>query len=107
MDKKKILSLVKKYYDENLNIKEKSKDFKKGQSISYAGRVYDEKELINLVDASLDFWLTTGRFADEFEKKFSSFLKVKHAYLVNSGSSANLLAFMALTIDELKGVMKL
>jgi CDP-6-deoxy-D-xylo-4-hexulose-3-dehydrase len=102
MDKKKILSLVKKYYDENLNLKEKSKDFKKGQRISYAGRVYDEKELINLVDASLDFWLTTGRFADEFEKKFASFLKVKHAYLVNSGSSANLLAFMALTSDKLK-----
>jgi len=102
MDKKKIFSLVKKYYEENLNLKEKSKDFKKGQRIPYAGRIYDEKELINLVDASLDFWLTTGRFADEFEKKFASFLKVKHAYLVNSGSSANLLAFMALTSDKLK-----
>jgi CDP-6-deoxy-D-xylo-4-hexulose-3-dehydrase len=102
MDKKEILSLVKKYYQENLNPKKKSKSFKKGQRISYAGRVYDEKELINLVDASLDFWLTTGRFADEFEKKFSSFLKVKHVYLVNSGSSANLLAFMALTSDKLK-----
>jgi len=69
MDKKEILSLVKKYYEENLNLKKKSKSFKKGQRISYAGRVYDEKELINLVDASLDFWLTTGRFADEFEEK--------------------------------------
>jgi len=102
MDKKKILSLVKKYYEENLNLKDKSKSFKKGQRISYAGRVYDEKELINLVDASLDFWLTTGRFADEFEEKFASFLKIKHAYLVNSGSSANLLAFSALTSDKLK-----
>ena len=102
MDKKEILSLVKKYYQENLNPKEKSNSFKKGQRISYAGRVYDEKELINLVDASLDFWLTTGRFADEFEEKLASFLKIKHAYLVNSGSSANLLAFMALTSDKLK-----
>ena len=102
MDKKEILSLVKKYYEQNLNLKKKSKSFKKGQRISYAGRVYDEKELINLVDASLDFWLTTGRFADEFEEKFAYFLKIKHAYLVNSGSSANLLAFMALTSDKLK-----
>jgi CDP-6-deoxy-D-xylo-4-hexulose-3-dehydrase len=102
MDKKEILSLVKKYYKENLNPEKKSKSFKKGQRISYAGRVYDEKELINLVDASLDFWLTTGRFADEFENKFASFLKIKHAYLVNSGSSANLLAFMTLTSDKLK-----
>lgn len=102
MDKKEILSLVKKYYQENLNPKNKSKSFKKGQRIPYAERVYDEKELINLVDASLDFWLTTGRFAHEFENKFASFLKIKHAYLVNSGSSANLLAFMALTSDKLK-----
>jgi len=102
MDKKEILTLVKKYYEENLNSRDKNKSFKKGQAISYAGRVYDEKELINLVDASLDFWLTTGRFADDFENNFASFLKVKHAYLVNSGSSANLLAFMALTGDKLK-----
>lgn len=102
MDKKKILSLVKKYYEENLSSEKKSRNFKKGQRISYAGRVYDEKELMNLVDASLDFWLTTGRFADEFEEKFASFLKIKHAYLVNSGSSANLLAFSALTSDKLK-----
>jgi CDP-4-dehydro-6-deoxyglucose reductase, E1 len=102
MVKKKILSLVKKYYEENLNSEKKSKSFKNGQRISYAGRVYDEKELVNLVDASLDFWLTTGRFADEFEERFASFLKIKHAYLVNSGSSANLLAFSALTSDKLK-----
>ena len=102
MDKKEILDLVKKYYQENLNPKNKLKTFEKGQRIPYAGRVYDEKELINLVDSSLDFWLTTGRFADEFEEKLASFLKIKHAYLVNSGSSANLLAFMALTSDKLK-----
>jgi CDP-6-deoxy-D-xylo-4-hexulose-3-dehydrase len=102
MNKKEILSLVKKYYEENLSSVKKSNSFKKGQRIPYAGRVYDEKELVNLVDASLDFWLTTGRFADEFEEKFASFLKIKHAYLVNSGSSANLLAFSALTSDKLK-----
>ncbi|MGB5217157.1 MAG: lipopolysaccharide biosynthesis protein RfbH [Smithella sp.] len=102
MDRRKILNLVKEYYRENLGPKEKSKKFKSGDRIPYAGRVYDEQELINLVDASLDFWLTTGRFADEFETRFASFLNIKHAYLVNSGSSANLLAFMALTSDKLK-----
>ena len=102
MDRKKILELVRQYYRENLDSKRKSKKFKSGDRIPYAGRVYDEKELINLIDASLDFWLTTGRFADEFEEKFAAFLKIKHAYLVNSGSSANLLAFMALTSDKLK-----
>ncbi|MBP9014710.1 MAG: lipopolysaccharide biosynthesis protein RfbH [Smithella sp.] len=102
MDRKKILEQVRKYYRENLGPKGESKKFKSGNRIPYAGRVYDEQELINLVDASLDFWLTTGRFADEFEARFASFLKIKHAYLVNSGSSANLLAFMALTSDKLK-----
>lgn len=102
MDRKEILGLVKKYYRENLKPEESRGAFKKGQRIAYAGRVYDEKELVNLVDASLDFWLTTGRFAEAFEKRFASFLKIKHAYLVNSGSSANLLAFMALTSDKLK-----
>jgi len=102
MDRKTILELVRKYYWENLRSGEKSKRFRSGDRIPYAGRVYDEKELMNLVDASLDFWLTTGRYADEFEARFESFLKIKHAYLVNSGSSANLLAFMALTSDKLK-----
>jgi len=102
MDRKTILELIRKYYQTNLRSREKSKKFKPGDRIPYAGRVYDEKELVNLVDASLDFWLTTGRFADEFEARFASFLKIKHAYLVNSGSSANLLAFMALTSDKLK-----
>jgi CDP-6-deoxy-D-xylo-4-hexulose-3-dehydrase len=70
--------------------------------IRYAGRVFDEKELISLVDASLDFWLTAGRFAVKFEDKLSNFLKVKHCLLVNSGSSANLLAISALTSAFLK-----
>lgn len=65
--------------------------------INYAGRVYDEKEMISLVDASLDFWLTSGRFAQQFEKEFAQFLGVKYCLLTNSGSSANLLAVSALT----------
>ena len=73
----------------------------KSEGISYAGRVYDEKEMLSLTDAMLDFWLTTGRFAAEFEKRFADFLDVKYAHLVNSGSSANLLAFSILTATEL------
>ncbi len=67
------------------------------KKIPYAGRVFDEKEIINLVDASLDFWLTSGKWTLLFEKKITKFLNIKHCLLVNSGSSANLLAFMALT----------
>lgn len=70
-------------------------------AIHCAGRVFDEKELINLVDSSLDFWLTHGRYSCLFEKKFAKLIGVKHSVLVNSGSSANLLAFMALTADAL------
>lgn len=69
--------------------------------VPYAGRVYDERELISLVDASLDFWLTTGRFADQFEKDLADFLGVKYCLLTNSGSSANLLAVSALTSPKL------
>jgi CDP-6-deoxy-D-xylo-4-hexulose-3-dehydrase len=72
-----------------------------GDSIPYAGRVFDEKEITNLVDAALDFWLTTGRYAAAFEKGLAEFLGVKYCSLVNSGSSANLLAFMALTSPQL------
>lgn len=70
--------------------------------IPYAGRVYDEKELITLVDASLDFWLTAGRYAQEFEKKLAEFLGAKYCLLTNSGSSANLLAVSSLTSPLLK-----
>ncbi|MFZ4854813.1 MAG: lipopolysaccharide biosynthesis protein RfbH [Desulfuromonadaceae bacterium] len=77
------------------------KPFTPGDRIPYAGRVFDEKEITSLVDASLDFWLTTGRYAEKFEKEFSSFLGVQHCSLTNSGSSANLLAFMALTSPKL------
>jgi len=71
--------------------------FTPGDRISYAGRVFDEKEITALIDSSLDFWLTTGRYAEKFEKDFATFMGVKHCSLTNSGSSANLLAFMALT----------
>jgi CDP-6-deoxy-D-xylo-4-hexulose-3-dehydrase len=70
-------------------------------SVPYAGRVYDEKELISLIDASLDFWLTTGRYAEQFEKGLAAFLGVKYCLLTNSGSSANLLAVSALTSRKL------
>jgi len=79
------------------------KDFSKGQTpVPYAGRVYDEKEIINLVDSALDFWLTAGRFARQFEKGLAKFLGVKYCLLTNSGSSANLLAISALTSPLLK-----
>lgn len=71
--------------------------FRPGDRIAYASRVYDREEMTNLVDSSLDFWLTAGRFAEKFEKDFAAYLGIRHALLVNSGSSANLLAFMTLT----------
>jgi CDP-6-deoxy-D-xylo-4-hexulose-3-dehydrase len=77
------------------------KPFSPGDRIPYAGRAFDEKEIAVLVDASLDFWLTAGRYADRFEKEFAKFLGVRHCSLVNSGSSANLLAFAALTSPKL------
>lgn len=79
----------------------KTKSFTPGDRIPYAGRVFDEREISALVDSSLDFWLTTGRYAERFEREFADFLGVQHCSLVNSGSSANLLAFMALTSHKL------
>ena len=93
-----IKALVTEYYHD---FKEKKEPFKEGDRISYASRVFDEKEMCSLTDAMLDFWLTTGRFSDEFEKSFAEWIGVKFAHLVNSGSSANLLAFMTLTAPEL------
>ena len=93
-----IKALVAQYYHD---FKEEKKPFALGDRITYAARVYDEKEMCALADAMLDFWLTTGRFSDEFEKKFAAWIGVKYAHLVNSGSSANLIAFMALTAPEL------
>ena len=77
------------------------KAFAPGDRIPYAGRVFDEREIGNLIDSSLDFWLTTGRYAERFEREFAAFLGVQHCSLTNSGSSANLLAFMALTSPKL------
>ncbi len=77
-------------------------EFVPGKSnINYAGRVYDEKEIISLVDSSLDFWLTAGRYTDKFEQDFAKFLGIKYCLLTNSGSSANLLAISALTSPKL------
>lgn len=75
--------------------------FRPGERIPYAARVFDEKEIACLVESALDFWLTSGRFVERFEREFSSFLGVRHTMLTNSGSSANLLAFMALTSPSL------
>jgi len=97
--RKKILSEVKKFY---LSGSLQRKFVQGKTNISYAGRVYDEKEIIGLVDASLDFWLTAGRYAKKFERNFSKFLGIKHCLLTNSGSSANLLAVSALSSPLLK-----
>ena len=98
--KEEILKLVEEYYHQ---FKEPKKPFEPGDRIHYASRVYDEKEMTNLVDSALEFWLTSGRFTEEFEKKLAEYLNVRFCSLVNSGSSANLLAFMALTSPLLGG----
>lgn len=89
-----ILGLVEDYY---VQFKKDENKFTSGDRIPYASRVFDEKEMVNLCDSALEFWLTSGRYTDEFEKKFAEYIGVKYCNLVNSGSSANLLAFMALT----------
>ena len=88
--RQEILDLVAEYCN-------KKEPFQEGQRIPYASRVYDRKEMVNLVDSSLEFWLTSGRYTDEFEKKLAEYLGVRYCSLVNSGSSANLTAFMTLT----------
>ena len=98
--REQIKALVAEYYVD-FKRPQQDKTFVPGDRISYASRVYDEKEMCALVDATLDFWLTTGRFSEQFEKEFAAWIGVKYAHLVNSGSSANLLAFMALTAPEL------
>ena len=97
-----IMEKVKEYYS-LVHAPVQNAPFVPGESrVNYAGRVFDEKELCNLVDSSLEFWLTYGRYSKEFEKKLAQYLGVRFALLVNSGSSANLLAFMALTSPLLK-----
>ena len=97
--RQEILSAVEEYCKKYHNIKE---EFKEGDRIPYASRLYDSNEMINLVDSSLEFWLTSGRYTREFEKKLAEYLNIKYCSLVNSGSSANLLAFMTLTSPLLK-----
>lgn len=97
--KAQILAMVADYYDTYCS---QPLTFAPGQRISYAARIYDSSEMINLVDSALEFWLTSGRFASQFETKLAEYLDVKYCALVNSGSSANLLAFMALTSPLLK-----
>ena len=95
----KILDLVKEYYKESAS----DRGFTPGKDmIPFAGRIYDEREMVNLVDSSLDFWLTTGRYAEEFERRFAEIMDQRYCMIVNSGSSANLVAISALTSPLLK-----
>ena len=94
--REEILSLVGDYFRQ-FKAPETEKPFSPGDRVPYASRVYDEKEMQSLTDAALDFWLTAGRYAEKFEKEFAAWIGVRFASLVNSGSSANLIAFMALT----------
>ena len=97
----RILEMVGEYCDKFHNNK---KEFEPGDRINYASRVYDREEMTNLVDSSLEFWLTAGRYTEEFEREFAKYLGIKYVSLVNSGSSANLNAFMALTSPLLMDV---
>lgn len=96
--RQEILDAVSEYYH---SFRENRKPFQPGDRINYAARVFDDREMRSLVDSALDFWLTTGRYAEEFEREFAKYLGVKYAHLVNSGSSANLTAFSVLTAPEL------
>lgn len=95
-------SLIAKQYYQTVHKPSQNKEFVPGiSSISYGGRIFDEQEIINLVTSSLNFWLTAGPYAEKFEKGFAEKLGVRYCSLVNSGSSANLLAVMALTSPKL------
>lgn len=97
--REEILDLVREYYKEQFA----PKSFEPGKTmIPFAGRIFDEEELTSLVDSSLDFWLTTGRYAADFEKEFAAYMQQRFCMLVNSGSSANLVAVSALTSPLLK-----
>lgn len=94
-----ILAMTEEYYKA---FHQKKEEYREGDRISYASRVYDQEEMKNLVDSALEFWLTSGRYTERFERELADYIGVKHCSLVNSGSSANLLAFMALTSPLLK-----
>ena len=99
--REQIKNLVRDYY-KLVHEPIQHQNFEPGQTpVQYAGRVFDDREMLNLTDSMLDFWLTNGRFCQEFEKKFAAILGVRHCLLVNSGSSANLLAFYTLTSPQL------
>ncbi len=100
MKKEKVLRAVKRYFQENLA---QNKKYTPGDKMNYGGRIFDEKELLSLIDASLDFWLTSGPYTEKFEKELAKFLGIRYVSFVNSGSSANLLAFAALTSPKLGG----
>ena len=92
--REEILSMVGEYCK---TFRLKEKEYHEGDRIPYASRVYDESEMKNLVDSALEFWLTSGRYTEQFERELAEYIGVKFCSLVNSGSSANLLAFMTLT----------
>ncbi len=97
--RQQILALVQEYYE----AEHSQQPFFPGETdVPVSGRVFDAAEMVNLVDSSLEFWLTTGRYADQFERDFSRWMGVRHAILCNSGSSANLLALSALTSPKLE-----
>lgn len=96
--KLQIEELVREYYEQNHKKESKYND---GERIAYSGRIYDAEEMVNVVDAALEFWLTSGRYTKSFEQGLEEFLGIDYCSLVNSGSSANLCAFMALTSEEL------
>ena len=98
-----VLNEARRFQQERCSATGAAKPFRPGEDpVRYAGRYFDEKELVNLVDSSLDFWLTAGRYADEFEAGLAEFLGLQNVLLVNSGSSANLVAFSTLTSPKLK-----
>jgi len=101
MNEKEIREIILEKTKEYYQAKFANKKYTMGDRIPFAGRVFDEKELVNLVDSSLDFWLTTGRYANDFEYEFAQFMEVGHCLLVNSGSSANLVALTTLTSPKL------
>ena len=97
--KQQILELTREYYKE---VHAPKKEFVPGKSfVNYGGRYFNDEEMVNLVDSSLDFWLTAGPWAHKFETRLANWLGVKHCAVTNSGSSANLLAFYTLTSPKL------
>jgi len=97
--REQILDLTRAYYTEQFADRP---PYEPGDRISYGGRFFDEREIVSLVESSLDFWLTAGKYCAQFENEFAKYLGIPFCSITNSGSSANLLAFMALTSPELK-----